>query len=139
RGGDARRTAQGGPLVDHAHLADLEAMTVAAGPRQEYRPLAGASDVTRLEALAGIRSRRRDHLGCEAGDQHVTARAGRRALHRDIAEVVIVHHGSSPRPSKARAEARLLEGSEARRMPGGCRDLSVSYAARCAEAGRPAL
>src|SRR4030095_8283274 len=89
----------GRALLHGRALANLEAMTVTVGARQQGRPLAVATEIPRFEALAVIRPRGRHHLGRVAGHEHVAAHARRGALHRHIRNVLqdlIVVHGFVP-------------------------------------------
>src|SRR5262249_40038696 len=83
-------------LADLDRLADLEAMAIAVGARHQGRPLAVAAEVPSLEALAVIRPRRGGNLRRKPRDQHVTAPTRGRALHRDVAEVLLVHGSGLP-------------------------------------------
>src|SRR4029453_16971935 len=96
-GPDKAILGSGRALLHGRALANLEAMTVTVGARQQGRPLAVATEIPRFEALAVIRPRGRDHLGRIAGHEHVAAHARRGALHRHIRDVLqnlIVVHGS---------------------------------------------
>src|SRR5207247_10806154 len=83
-------------LADLGRLADLEAVTIAVGARRQCRPLAVATEVPRLEALAVIRPGGGHDLRREARDEHVAAPTGWRALHRDVAQVLIIHGSRLP-------------------------------------------
>src|SRR5262245_54483669 len=107
----------GSPLARRLALADQETVTIALGRGLQGRTLAVAAEVPRLEAFAMIRPGRGHNLRRVAGDQHVATPARRGTLHRDVAQLVLVHASRPPPFSSIRARARLCVVRGASAMP----------------------
>jgi len=83
----------GGALL---RLADLVAVPIAIGARQQTGAATIPTEVPGLEALAVVRARGGHDLRGISGHKHVATAARRRTLHRDVGQLFVFHGVVSP-------------------------------------------